>query len=236
MKPLDEQIRDLQDKHAKEQARLVLKNQILAKLNPEDPEQAAKDWTVFVYTLYNSVGSATRKTSNYETKYLGANPWSIEDLERTLQQFPPLPLAKVKIDGVFTSFLALPMPSDDKHKYEITQPLSIPVTFRMQPNHLLAQAQVNWDSNLDGIGRVQFSYNIPWQHKWMDHDWRRDNFMDGFAYKGNGSFLKLEMTGEAVNWGRGSQEYTGETTIYWTNSKYTLDTLIAAIKKLENDE
>ena len=232
MKTLEEKMGELKAKHENE---VLLQEQELAVLSalPQrpgvDPEV---DWRVFMSKLYGRVASATRRTGDYETRYKNALPWSVEDLRRCIEALPPMPMAHLRY--TFTTFSQLPLCDELAKKMsessisKLTE-LSIPLYIRMKPG---SEAELVWFTKIEHVGVIEVKYPIPWQYKWMKHDWRRVNYHGGFRYEGSGSWLDISLPfgGEWVNWGRGSDEYMGETTKYWTRPEFTLTQLLNAIE------
>ena len=235
MKTYEEKLEEMKCKHKREIEKGKLALSIFERLPTRPGVDVETDWRVFVYPLHGRVATATRKTGGYDVEYRGALAWSIDDLAICLEALPPLPTAHLRY--TFTTFSQLPLCEKlqkelDKSPSSKLTELSIPVFVELDPGKT---ATFKWFTEMAGIGVVEVHYPIPWQRKWMTHDWRRidylGGFVGGFRYEGNGSGLILfGMYGSAVNWSRGSPAYMGSTTLYWAN-QFTLSDLIKALRE-----
>ena len=238
MKSLEEKMAELKARHEEEARHELMRERILAALPKRPGTEPETDWSVFQHELYGRVATVTRKTDRHSVDYRGAEPWSIEDLAYCLDALEPLPLAKLRY--TFTSFAPLPLHPkmqaqlDKSHSKVTITELSIPLTIELAPG-VANTATFEWFTELADVGLVEVNYPIPWQHKWMRHDWKRREYMGGYRYEGNGSGLDIDLYGGSVNWGRGGQEYMGKTTLYWAN-QFTLSDLIARLRKVTEEE
>lgn len=236
MKTLEEKMAAVQAEHEKELEKQQLRLQIVQRLPTRTDVEPEVDWNVFVNALYDRVASVTRKTDDYTTRYKGALPWSIEDLAHCLGALPPMHMVKAKVDGTFTSFCQVPVPKGRKRKvdgverdkFEVDCSLTIPLTLDLEPGN--QTATFSWFHASD-IGIIEVNYPIPWQHKWMRHNWRRVDYHGGFRYDGSGSGIDIDLPYSTVKWGRGGREYMGKTTVYWTAQDQNLGKLLAALRQ-----
>ncbi len=185
-------------------AELETKEKLVATL-PDD----LKPSMVHVYALHDNIGSLTFGESFSRNK----DKVSLETLAQLLETFPPLPTVKAK--GTFTRFITEAFANSDANKEKGRETIEaiFPVTFK---TNSVADYSVKaeWFTKIDGnVWSVDAYLENP--SSLINVRARRLELMGGYKYvESTLSVNPVLGQWDKIKWGRGSEEWPNDFTVY----------------------
>lgn len=219
---MDKTIEELKAKHAAELAKFEKEQAILSRL-PDVGHQ----WMVSIHELYGTVATVwLRQPYSYGEKHP-----TLQDLLTIAEALPGVTLVKVK--GNFTTYL----PKQNLPRYEYRN--SVKSEEPLAPWIVNAsggpgarngsQCDVEWWTDLDGIGTVSVSFELPFMMA-LRFAARRVDHVGGYTWKGcrcevdraklftiygpDGS-TPVAQHRDGTTWAAGSSEYPNKITAAW---------------------
>lgn len=220
---MSKDIEALRAKHAKELADAEFEEALRAKL-----PDIGHEWSIYINSLYGQVaGVKLSQPYGYSEK---GGP-TLQDLLTVAEALPGLPM--VKVAGTFTSYLAAQQLPQYEHKNSVTSEEPIApwiVEAHGGPGARNgSQCDLEWRTNIDGIGLVTVKFELPFMTP-LRFAAKRKDYMGGHRYEdarcevdrdklftiyGPDSATPVAQLRSPTKWASGGSEYPSKITQAW---------------------
>jgi hypothetical protein len=222
MKTLEQEMQELQDKHAEAARELEAKHAVLVKLGDIGEYEPP---SVHYFKLYGARGGVHFRYNKYSSLRKGSNP-DRALLARLLKDFPPVDRVQVK-DGCTSFRPAVTAPGFNR---ELAKGMSgikpeetdwrgelldvFPVTVRLEVFQG-PDARFEWYADLDGV-LWEFSVEFPlYQTDLGTLDLRYDHYSDGEIKAVDRCDFQPKHGAQRIRWSSGSHKTPNSFTLWW---------------------